>query len=136
MDKKIILHEHSPTAARRQFRESIKTANFPTVSGKPERRASAEAVPTGIRLGIEYATLGEIFSFTSSLYFRGKLTYARAFGTAQSGLEACYLITSSRGLLLPDTLVDLAMLKELTAIAEVDPEDDRYRIPLERDAIA
>jgi hypothetical protein len=37
-------------------------------------------------------------------------------------------------LLLPDTFVDLAMLKELTAIAAV--EDDRYRIPLERDAIA
>jgi len=89
-----------------------------------------------MRLRAGRATLGEIFSFTSPLYFRGKLAYARAFGTAQSGLEACYLITSSRGLLLPGTFVDLEMLKELTAIAEVDPEDDRYRIPLERDSIA
>jgi hypothetical protein len=28
------------------------------------------------------------------------------------------------------------MLKELTAILDLDPEDDRYRIPLERDATA
>jgi len=35
-----------------------------------------------------------------------------------------------------DTFVDLATLKELTAIAEVDHEDDRYRIPRGRDATA
>jgi hypothetical protein len=90
----------------------------------------------GMRLRAGRATLGEIFSFASSLYFRGKLVYARAFGASRPGIESCYVITSSRGLLSPDTLVDLAMLRDLTLIAEVDPEDDRYRIPLERDAAA
>jgi hypothetical protein len=88
------------------------------------------------RLRAGRATLGEIFCFASSLYFRGKLAYARAFGASDPGVESCYVITSSRGLLPPDILVDLAMLRELTTIAEVDPEDDRYRIPLERDALA
>ena len=32
-----------------------------------------------VRLRLEGASLGEVFSFLSALYFRGKLTYARAF---------------------------------------------------------
>jgi hypothetical protein len=31
------------------------------------------------------APLGEVFSFVSSLYFRGKLGYARRFGYAPNG---------------------------------------------------
>jgi hypothetical protein len=143
MDKKIILHGHSPGPPRVDTFENqlkrriflLSPANLKGVraQGLYQPRSASEL---NMRLRAGRATLGEIFSFTSSLYFRGKLAYARAFGTAQSGLEACYLITSTRGLLLPDTLVDLAMLKELTAIVDLDPEDDRYRIPLERDATA
>ena len=29
------------------------------------------------------ATLGDVFTFTSGLYFRGKLTYARSFGPSR-----------------------------------------------------
>src|SRR5438552_7980884 len=36
------------------------------------------------RLRKEGATLGEVFSFLSGLYFRGKLTYARAFCAGES----------------------------------------------------
>ena len=33
------------------------------------------------------APIGEVFSFLSGLYFRGKLTYARHFGRASEPLE-------------------------------------------------
>jgi hypothetical protein len=89
----------------------------------------------GQRLRTGSAPLGEVFCHTSSLYFRGKLTYARMFAAPPPGLEGCYVITTSRGLLSPDTLVDFEAVRELSSAAQVDPEDDRYRIPLQRDAI-
>ena len=143
MDKKIILHGHSPgplcvDSFGNQSRRRIFLLSPANLKGVRAQRLyqPGSASDLSMRLRAGRATLGEIFSFTSSLYFRGKLAYARAFGISQSGLEACYLITSTRGLLLPETVVDLAMLKELTAIVDLDPEDDRYRIPLERDAVA
>src|SRR5271168_2707196 len=48
------------------------------------------------------APLGELFSFISSLYFRGKLSYARAFSNAQPGFSSVLVMTSSRGLLPPE----------------------------------
>jgi hypothetical protein len=78
--------------------------------------------------------LREVFCYTSSLYFLGKLTYARMFVAPPPGLEGCYVITTSRGLLPPDTVVDFEAVRALSSAAQVDPEDDRYRIPLQRDA--
>ena len=37
-----------------------------------------------VRLRREGLPLGEIFSFISGLYFRGKLAYVRAFGKSES----------------------------------------------------
>jgi hypothetical protein len=74
------------------------------------------------------APLGELFQFASGLYFRGKLTYAQAFGT---GL----VIAPGRGLLPPDTHVTPAELREMGEVP-VDLADDRYRLPLERDVRA
>ena len=82
------------------------------------------------------APLGEVFSFLSGLYFRGKLTYARAFenppSVATSGIQ---IITPSDGLCFPELMVTL---EDLEAFAEVpiDVGESRYRLPLERDAIA
>ena len=90
----------------------------------------------GARLRAQGVSLAELFSHTSSLYFRGKLAYARFFATAPAGVEGCHVITSSRGLLTPETVVDLQAAKELAAGGEIDLEDDRYRIPLRRDAAA
>jgi hypothetical protein len=77
--------------------------------------------------------LGELFSFMSSLYFRGKLAYARAFSNAPSETNGAYVITSRAGLVPPDTRVTLERLQELSS-GDLDPEDARYRIPLIRDA--
>lgn len=71
-------------------------------------------------------TLGEVFTFLSGLYFRGKLAYAKAFSSA------AFVITPSRGLLSVDVPIGVA---ELRAFAEVDIDEDdpRYRKPLVRD---
>ena len=73
-------------------------------------------------------TLGEVFSFLSGLYFRGKIACANAFAE-RSGI---FVITPNRGLLRADRPITLA---ELRAFAEVDihEDDPRYRKPLERD---
>lgn len=77
--------------------------------------------------------IGQVFSFLSGLYFRGKLAYATTFAAAPTGLEWAYTITSNRGLLPVQTPITL---DELRAFGEVDihSQDDRYRAPLLRDA--
>jgi hypothetical protein len=78
------------------------------------------------------ATLGEVFSFLSGLYFRGKLTYARAFSQS-SQPTAIWTITAGRGLLDPDTTISL---DDLRAFADVpiNIDEPRYHQPLLRDA--
>jgi hypothetical protein len=78
--------------------------------------------------GPEQPTLGEVFTFLSGLYFRGKMAYANAFAESSGVL----VITPNRGLLRADRPITLA---ELRAFAEVDihEDDPRYRKPLERD---
>lgn len=76
----------------------------------------------------EPPTLGEVFTFLSGLYFRGKLAYAKAFATG----GAAFVITPNRGLLHVDHPVGL---DDLRTFAEVDihEDDPRYRKPLQRD---
>ncbi len=74
------------------------------------------------------ATLADVFTFTSGLYFRGKLTYARAFG-------ASWVITPGAGLVEPERRITPSTL-DAWARVRVDLEDRRYRRPLERDARA
>jgi hypothetical protein len=85
------------------------------------------------RLRQDGVPLGELFSFISGLYFRGKLAYARAFAAAPPGLDAAFVITASGGLVPPDTRITLEQLRRISA-GDVDPSDVRYRAPLDRDA--
>jgi hypothetical protein len=83
--------------------------------------------------GAEPVALGEIFTFLSGLYFRGKLAYARAFASPPAGFHGAYVITSNRGLMPADTEISLAELKSFSRV-DIDAEDARYRRPLLRDA--
>lgn len=78
------------------------------------------------RLRNDEVTLGEVFSFLSGLYFRGKLTYARKFA-ADAG--RIFVITSNRGLVSPDAPVDLEELREFASVP-IDLEEPRYLRPL------
>ncbi|MFN2564344.1 MAG: hypothetical protein ABR499_04945 [Gemmatimonadaceae bacterium] len=92
--------------------------------------------PLAARLrGPEGAPLGEVFSFLSSLYFRGKLTYALVFANPPRGVPPALVITADRGLMSPD---DHVRRDDLLAFARVDIAggDERYLAPLRRDVAA
>lgn len=76
----------------------------------------------------EGAPLGDVFSFVSSLYFRGKLAYARAFGQSSD----VHVITPADGLRSPDEAIRAEDLRRYAGVP-VDPEEERYRAPLLRD---
>jgi hypothetical protein len=87
------------------------------------------------RLRCEGATLGEVFSFMSGLYFRGKLAYATHFATPAPGLHGCYVITSNAGLVPSHQIISLEQLRKFGE-APIDASDPRYRMPLTRTASA
>src|ERR1035438_6578054 len=75
-----------------------------------------------VRLRHEGPPLGEVFAFVSGLYFRGKSAYSTAFANPPSGTPGALIITASRGLLPPDTLVASDDLRDLAAVP-IDPAD-------------
>jgi hypothetical protein len=86
-----------------------------------------------VRTG-EGAPLGDVFSFVSGLYFRGKLTYARMFEDPPPGrASGVHLITSTDGICSPATMVTLKDLERFATVP-IDADEERYRLPLERDA--
>jgi hypothetical protein len=88
----------------------------------------------------EGARIGDVFTFISQLYFRGKLAYARAFarvrpfagGAADPG-GGVLVITTSRGLVPWQTPVTESVLREFTSV-ELCAENAAYRGPLEEGA--
>jgi hypothetical protein len=78
-------------------------------------------------------TIGEVFTFLSGLYFRGKLAYANAFAQPARGKSGALVITPTRGLIDAATPVTLEDLREFAEV-DIDEDDPRYRLPLERDA--
>jgi hypothetical protein len=87
------------------------------------------------RLRVEGAPLGEVFSFLSGLYFRGKLTYARAFARSHDTSSGISVITAGRGLVDPETIIRLDDLREFASVP-IDASSDMYRAPLIRDIAA
>ena len=77
-------------------------------------------------------TLGEVFTFLSGLYFRGKLAYANAFAPEGRTKSSVLVITPTRGLVPAATPVGLADLLEFAEV-DINEADPRYRLPLERD---
>lgn len=73
------------------------------------------------------ATIAEVFTFLSGLYFRGKIAYANVF--ARGGV---FVITPTRGLVDAQTSITLDDLREFAEV-DIDKGDPRYRKPLERD---
>ncbi len=79
--------------------------------------------------------IGELYSFISGLYFRGKIAYAEAFAAPPEGVGGAYVITAAAGLLPPHTQMTLESMRQFADVP-IDPADDRYRLPLVRDAQA
>jgi hypothetical protein len=84
------------------------------------------------RLRASGLTIEDAFCFLSSLYFRGKVAYARRFGSEQSGhadAPEAWVIAPGFGLLPPHEPVDLDRLRRLRRV-RVDPKSRSYRTPL------
>ena len=86
------------------------------------------------------AALGDVFSFVSGLYFRGKLAYARRFARPPDPADSVVaggvlVITPNAGLRAADTPVTLPSFQRFAA-TDISPTNDAYRKPLEQAARA
>jgi hypothetical protein len=72
------------------------------------------------------ATIGEVYSFTSGLYFRGKVIYADAFRAAPEGIPHALIIVPGVGLVPPDTRVNIDQLRAIADVP-VDEQHQTYR---------
>jgi hypothetical protein len=84
------------------------------------------------------APLGDLFTFVSGLYFRGKLTYARRFAQPPDPTNpivagGVHVITPNAGLRSPDAMVTEAAVRAF-ARGDVDADNAKYRRPLEASA--
>lgn len=82
--------------------------------------------------------LGDLFSFVSGLYFRGKLAYARTFASPPRRAKALtgggvLVITPCAGLQPADTPVTLDVIRRFAAV-DVRADNRAYRAPLESSA--
>jgi hypothetical protein len=74
-------------------------------------------------------TIGEVFSFLSGLYFRGKLAYANAFENPPARMRGTFIITTNRGLIVPETRVTAQDLRDM-GCQDIDHRDPGYQLPL------
>ena len=86
------------------------------------------------------AQLGDVFTFCSALYFRGKLAYARHFARPPRGADplvggGVLVITPNAGLLPADRRVTRDVVRGF-ATEPIDAGNVGYRRPLEEDARA
>lgn len=138
MEKRVIFHGHtlrptgtamphaSQSSAQRIF--LLSPANASGIRGK-KLLSGRTQFDLAQRLCARGASLGEIFSFMSALYFRGKLAYAERFANPPSGVPGIFVITSSRGLLTLEAIVTLEELRSLSS-ARIDHNNPNYRVPL------
>jgi hypothetical protein len=90
--------------------------------------------------GPDGAPLGEVFSFVSGLYFRGKLAYARRFARPPDPADpvvaaGILVITPNAGLRAADMRVTVDSLRAFGAV-DIDLRNAAYRAPLEAGARA
>jgi hypothetical protein len=86
-----------------------------------------------LRLRDKGVPLGELFTFLSGLYFRGKMAYATAFADPPAACPGVLVITPCRGLLPPETRISAADLRVFAA-TEIGEDIEAYKRPLSRDA--
>lgn len=77
----------------------------------------------------EGAPLGDVFSFISGLYFRGKKAYAEAFGRAPPGLSPGLVISPAEGLRFLHEPVTVERLQRWAEVP-VDEHEPRFVRPL------
>jgi hypothetical protein len=74
----------------------------------------------------EGVPLAEVYSFLSALYFRGKLTYARAFANPPLPSAGVMIITPTAGLMQDGATVRLSTLRGFSRVP-INVKNRRYR---------
>ena len=87
----------------------------------------------GRQLRAQGAPVGDVFTWLSALYFRGKLGYARRFARAPDGVPGALVMLPGLGLRPPETSIGAADLARMGAI---DVESQAFARPVRRDARA
>lgn len=83
----------------------------------------------------EARPLGEIYSFLSGLYFRGKLAYAQHFARPpENCASGVMVITPNRGIVEADTPITLEELRDFSR-TDIESGDAAYFEPLKRDCL-
>ena len=93
----------------------------------------AASFPLAVQLRDRGVPIGDLFAFLSGLYFRGKLAYSRAFTRAPRGAPGVLVITPTRGLLDPETILTFDTLCEFAKV-NIAEQGERFLAPLARDA--
>ena len=86
-----------------------------------------------VRLRTEGASIADIFTFMSGLYFRGKVAYSAAFAKPPAGCGGVHVIVPGRGLLDPETVIGLDDLKAIAKVP-VELSSRKYLKPLREHA--
>jgi hypothetical protein len=81
------------------------------------------------------APLGEVFAFLSSLYFRGKLAYARTFARPACDVAGVFVISPGEGLRAESEHITPARMRGFAEVG-VDHANEAFAAPLLRDALA
>ena len=82
--------------------------------------------PMGEALRTGQAPIGDVFTWLSALYFRGKLTYAHVFAPRRT-----YIMAPGVGLVPASHRIGVAALR---AMAAIEIESEAFAAPLRRDA--
>jgi hypothetical protein len=140
--KRIVLHGHSPFDANEVIAPSARASRQRVFLISPANSEGTRAQrllggksksELAKRLNESGVPLDEVFSAMSTLYFRGKLSYAQKFSNPPAGLPAILIITPSRGLLLPRTPITLSDMAQISSVRALHTNPS-FRDPLERDA--
>ena len=86
-----------------------------------------------MRLRSAGVSLGEVVTYLSARYFRGKLAYARNFAEPPSSCPGILIITPTAGLLAHDTLIRLSRLRGFGRVP-IHVKNQTYRAALRRSA--
>jgi hypothetical protein len=97
-------------------------------NGPRAAQLAASRTPTGVALRSAGAPLGDIFTWLSALYFRGKLTYARTFAPRRT-----FIMAPGMGLRRASHRVTAA---DLRAMAAIEIESPAFVEPLRMDCAA
>ena len=81
----------------------------------------------------EGVSVGEVFTYLSALYFRGKLAYARSFAEPPSSCPGIFIITPTAGLLEHDAVIHLSRLRGFGRVP-IHLKNRTYRAALRRSA--